>query len=80
MGHQVKRPPELEILYVDTDEEPRPALVLDGLKADLLRLVSEPLFLQAAVTSLAIALASGLLAVIAALTITRARHAIAAAR
>ena len=59
---------------------PLAALVIDGLKADLLRLVSEPLFLRATLTSLAIAFASGLLAVAAALAITHARHAIAAER
>lgn len=59
---------------------PLVALVLDGLKANLLKLAMDPLFLRAALTSLSIALSSGLLAVTIALAINRARHAVAAER
>ena len=56
------------------------SVVLAGLKADLPKLATQPVFLQALATSLAIALAAGLIAVSASLAIVRARHAIAAAR
>jgi thiamine transport system permease protein len=56
------------------------SVVLAGLKADLPKLATQPVFLQALATSLAIALAAGLIAVSAALAIVRACHAIAAAR
>ena len=59
---------------------PLASVVVDGLQADLLALVFQPLFLRAAATSLAIALASGLLAVAVSLAIARARHAVASAR
>jgi thiamine transport system permease protein len=56
------------------------SVVLAGLKADLPKLATQPVFLQALATSLAIALAAGLIAVSASLAIVRARHAVAAAR
>jgi thiamine transport system permease protein len=55
---------------------PLAAVVVAGLKADLLKLAGQPIFLQATATSLAIALAAGLLAVLAALAIARARQTI----
>jgi thiamine transport system permease protein len=56
------------------------SIVVSGSKADLGRLASQPAFLQALFTSLAIALAAGLIAVVVALVIIRARHAIATRR
>jgi thiamine transport system permease protein len=59
---------------------PLTSVVVTGLKADLLKLVSQTIFLQATVTSLAIALAAGLLAVAASFAIVRARSTISAER
>ena len=59
---------------------PLAAVVVTGLEANLFRLVSQPIFLQAAVTSLAIALAAGLLAVLTSFAIIRARSVISADR
>ncbi|OHV82201.1 thiamine/thiamine pyrophosphate ABC transporter permease ThiP [Rhizobium sp. LCM 4573] len=55
---------------------PLSSIVLSGLKADLWNLVTSPVFLRAALTSLTIAFAAGLLAVTVALAIIRARNAI----
>ncbi len=52
---------------------PLSAILASGLKADLVRLVSEPLFLRALATSLAIALPAGALAVLLAVAITGLR-------
>lgn len=59
---------------------PLAAVVAAGAKANLVRLASQPVFLQALWTSLAIALSAGLLSVVLSLAIVRARHAIASAR
>ena len=59
---------------------PLAAVVVTGLEANLFKLVSQPIFLQAAVTSLAIALAAGLLAVLTSFAIIRARSVISADR
>ncbi|MFT4181314.1 MAG: thiamine/thiamine pyrophosphate ABC transporter permease ThiP [Rhizobium sp.] len=59
---------------------PLASVVVTGLEADLARLVVQPIFLQATATSLAIALAAGLLAVLASFAIVRARSVIAAER
>lgn len=55
---------------------PLASVAIAGLRADLLRLVTGPLFLKAAATSLSIALAAGSLAVLAAIAVIVARHAI----
>ncbi|NTG29191.1 thiamine/thiamine pyrophosphate ABC transporter permease ThiP [Agrobacterium rhizogenes] len=57
---------------------PLASVVITGLKADLLKLVSQTIFLQATATSLAIALAAGLLAVLISFAIVRARATISA--
>ncbi len=59
---------------------PLAAVVVTGLEANLFKLVSQPIFLQAAVTSLAIALAAGLLAVLTSFAIIRASSVISADR
>ena len=59
---------------------PLAAVVAAGAKANLARLASQPVFLQALGTSLAIALSAGLLSVVLSLAIVRARHAIASSR
>ncbi|MBB3611666.1 thiamine/thiamine pyrophosphate ABC transporter permease ThiP [Rhizobium sp. BK602] len=59
---------------------PLASVVVTGLEADLAKLVVQPIFLQATLTSLAIALAAGLLAVLASFAIVRARSVIAAER
>jgi len=59
---------------------PLVSVVSHGLEADLSKLVTQPVFLQALLTSLAIALAAGMLAVLAALVIVRARYAISSRR
>jgi len=59
---------------------PLASLIVAGMKADFGKLVSQPAFLQALITSLSIALAAGLLAVLAALAIVRARRAVLVAR
>lgn len=56
---------------------PLASIILSGLKADLWNLVTSPIFLRAALTSLTIAFTAGLLAVTAALAIITARNAIA---
>lgn len=56
------------------------SVVSHGLEADLGKLVIQPVFLRALLTSLAIALAAGMLAVLAALVIVRARYAISTQR
>jgi thiamine transport system permease protein len=56
---------------------PLGAVVVAGLKADLLKLVTMPAFRQAALTSLAIAISSGLLSILVSLGIIAARAAIA---
>lgn len=55
---------------------PLASVVVVGLKADLPKLAIQPIFLQAAATSLAIALAAGLLAVLISFAIIRARSVI----
>ncbi|MBB6301155.1 thiamine/thiamine pyrophosphate ABC transporter permease ThiP [Rhizobium leucaenae] len=67
----------LAILFIGL---PLGSVVITGLKADLPRLVSQTIFLQATLTSLTIALAAGILAVLASFTIIRARAAISAER
>jgi thiamine transport system permease protein len=52
---------------------PMIALLVDGLRADLVHLMSDPLFLQALVTSLGIAVAAGCLSVSLTLFMARAR-------
>ncbi|NLR99359.1 thiamine/thiamine pyrophosphate ABC transporter permease ThiP [Rhizobium sp. P38BS-XIX] len=59
---------------------PLASVVVVGLEADLPKLAIQPIFLQAAVTSLAIALAAGLLAVLISFAIIRARSVISADR
>lgn len=59
---------------------PLASVVMTGLEANLFKLVAQPIFLQAAATSLAIALAAGLLAVLISFAIIRARSAISADR
>lgn len=56
---------------------PLGSTVVSGLKADLLRLVTMPAFRQAALTSLAMAISAGLLAILVSLGIIAARAAIA---
>lgn len=67
----------LAILFIGL---PLMSVIVAGLKADLFKLVAQPIFLQATLTSLLIAFAAGLLAVVTSLAIVRARHAIAADR
>jgi thiamine transport system permease protein len=55
---------------------PLASVMMAGLRADLVKLVSGPLFLRAAATSLTIALVAGALAVLASLAIIVARQAI----
>jgi thiamine transport system permease protein len=59
---------------------PLATVAVTGLKADLVKLVGQPVFIQAAITSLAIALSAGALSVLTSLAIIRARHAITARR
>ncbi|MGM4982869.1 MULTISPECIES: thiamine/thiamine pyrophosphate ABC transporter permease ThiP [Rhizobium] len=59
---------------------PLASVVVAGLEADLLKLAGQTIFLQAAVTSLAIALAAGLLAVAISFAIIRTRSVISADR
>lgn len=59
---------------------PLASVVVTGLEADLAKLVIQPIFLQATLTSLAIALAAGLLSVLVSFAIVRARSVIAAER
>lgn len=59
---------------------PLASVVVTGLEANLFKLVGQPVFLQAAITSLAIALAAGLLAVLISFAIIRARSVISAER
>jgi thiamine transport system permease protein len=59
---------------------PLASVVVTGLEANLLKLAGQPIFLQAAVTSLAIALAAGLLAVLISFAVIRARSVISAER
>lgn len=59
---------------------PLASVVVAGLEANLPKLAIQPIFLQAAVTSLAIAFAAGLLAVLTSLAIIRARSVISADR
>ncbi len=59
---------------------PLASVVVAGLEANLAKLAIQPIFLQAAATSLAIALAAGLLAVLISFAIIRARSAISAGR
>jgi thiamine transport system permease protein len=59
---------------------PLASVVVTGLKANLPKLAAQPIFLQAAVTSVAIALAAGLLAVLISFAIIRARSVISADR
>lgn len=59
---------------------PLVSVILAGLKADLVKLVGQAIFLQAAATSLAIAFAAGLLAVAISLAIVRARAVISTDR
>ncbi|ENN84168.1 thiamine transport system permease protein [Rhizobium freirei PRF 81] len=59
---------------------PLAAVVLAGLEANLFKLAGQTIFLQAAVTSLAIALAAGLLAVATSFAIIHARSVISADR
>ncbi|GAC1044532.1 thiamine/thiamine pyrophosphate ABC transporter permease ThiP [Rhizobium sp. No.120] len=54
---------------------PLASIVVTGLEANLLKLVAQPIFLQAAFTSLAISLAAGFLAVLISFAIIRARSA-----
>ncbi len=59
---------------------PLASVVVTGLESNLLKLAGQPVFLRAVVTSLAIALAAGLLAVLISLAIVRARSVISADR
>ncbi|OCJ10109.1 thiamine/thiamine pyrophosphate ABC transporter permease ThiP [Rhizobium sp. AC27/96] len=59
---------------------PLASVVVTGLEANLLKLAGQPIFLQAAITSLLIALAAGLLAVLISFAIIRARSVISAER
>lgn len=59
---------------------PLVAITVSGLNADLLRLLSAPIFLRAAATSLAIALLSAALVVLCCFAIIRARQAVASGR
>ncbi|WFS00561.1 thiamine/thiamine pyrophosphate ABC transporter permease ThiP [Rhizobium tumorigenes] len=59
---------------------PLVSVAVAGMEANLGRLASQPVFLQALLTSLAIALSAGLLAVILSLAIVRARYAISSVR
>ena len=59
---------------------PLATVAVTGLKADLVKLIGQPVFIQAAITSLAIALSAGALSVLTSLAIIRARHAITARR
>jgi thiamine transport system permease protein len=54
---------------------PLVSIAIAGLRADLLKLVSQPVFIRATLTSLTIALAAGLLSVLMASAIIRARQA-----
>ncbi|WP_267551155.1 thiamine/thiamine pyrophosphate ABC transporter permease ThiP [Rhizobium rhizogenes] len=59
---------------------PLASVVVTGLEANLLKLAGQPIFLQAATTSLLIALAAGLLAVLISFAVIRARSVISAER
>ncbi|MBB3456997.1 thiamine transport system permease protein [Rhizobium sp. BK313] len=59
---------------------PLASVVVAGLKADLPRLVGQTIFLEATLTSLLIALAAGVLAILASFAIVRARSVISAER
>ncbi|TCL72926.1 thiamine/thiamine pyrophosphate ABC transporter permease ThiP [Rhizobium sp. BK251] len=59
---------------------PLAAVAAAGLKADLLKLVAEPIFRRAVWTSLGISLLAALLSLAVAFAVIRARHAIAARR
>ena len=59
---------------------PLASVVVTGLKADLPKLISQTIFLQATATSLEIALAAGLLAVLTSFAVVRARTTISAER
>ncbi|TIX92858.1 thiamine/thiamine pyrophosphate ABC transporter permease ThiP [Rhizobium sp. P44RR-XXIV] len=59
---------------------PLASVVVTGLEANLLKLAGQPIFLQAAITSLLIALAAGLLAVLISFAVIRARSVISAER
>ncbi len=59
---------------------PLVAITVSGLNADLLRLLSAPIFLRAAATSLAIALLSAALVVLCCFAIISARQAVASGR
>ncbi|MBO9100243.1 MULTISPECIES: thiamine/thiamine pyrophosphate ABC transporter permease ThiP [unclassified Rhizobium] len=59
---------------------PLVSVAVAGMEANLGGLASQPVFLQALLTSLAIALSAGLLAVILSLAIVRARYAISSVR
>ncbi|XHE12762.1 thiamine/thiamine pyrophosphate ABC transporter permease ThiP [Agrobacterium deltaense] len=59
---------------------PLVAITVSGLNADLLRLLSAPIFLRAAATSLAIALLSAALVVLCCFAIINARQAVASGR
>jgi thiamine transport system permease protein len=59
---------------------PLASVVMAGLKADIVKLIGQPVFIQAATTSLAVALAAGGLSVLISLAIIRARYAVAARR
>ncbi len=59
---------------------PLASVVVTGVEANLFKLAGQPIFLQAAATSLAIALAAGLLAVLTSFAIIRARSVISADR
>ena len=59
---------------------PLASVVVTGLESNLLKLAGQPVFLQAAITSLAIALAAGFLSVVISFAIVRARSAISADR
>lgn len=59
---------------------PLASVVVTGLEANLFKLAGQPIFLQAAATSLVVALAAGLLAVLISFAIIRARSVISADR
>ncbi|MGV1758786.1 thiamine/thiamine pyrophosphate ABC transporter permease ThiP [Rhizobium sp. A22-96] len=59
---------------------PLASVVVTGLEVNLLKLAGQPIFLQAAITSLLIALAAGLLAVLISFAVIRARSVISAER
>ncbi|MGO4564427.1 thiamine/thiamine pyrophosphate ABC transporter permease ThiP [Rhizobium sp. 2YAF20] len=67
----------LAVLFVGL---PLATVAVTGLKADLVKLIGQAVFIQAAITSLAIALSAGALSVLTSLAIIRARHAITARR